>query len=204
MKRVVVAITGATGAIYGIRTLELLAPVPDVETHLVISPAAKRTIVEETDYSVRDVAALATRAYDDRDIGASLASGSFATAGMIVAPCSVKTLAAIAYSHADNLVSRAADVTLKERRRLILLLRETPLHLGHIRAMLAATESGAILLPPIPAFYNRPRTLADIVDHSVARALTMLDLPQEVVAEWQGTRSAAERRAAGEQDEDDG
>jgi 4-hydroxy-3-polyprenylbenzoate decarboxylase len=204
---VVVGITGATGSIYGIRALELLARVGGIETHLVISGAAKRTILAETDFTVRDVAASATRTYDDRDIGATLASGSYATAGMLIAPCSVKTLGAIAYCHADTLISRAADVTLKERRPLVLLLRETPLHAGHIRAMLAATEAGAILLPPVPAFYNRPRTIEEIVDHSVGRALALLGVEQDVVREWQGTSSArADRagRAVPDEDEPDG
>jgi 4-hydroxy-3-polyprenylbenzoate decarboxylase len=186
--RLVVAITGATGSIYGIRLLELLRRYPEVETHLVMSRPGKRTIVEETDWTVADVEALATHRYENNDIGASIASGSFRTAGMVIAPCSVKTAAAVAACHSDNLVARAADVTLKEGRPLIMLVRETPLHTGHIKVLLALAEMGAVVLPPMPAFYNRPRDLDDIVNHTVARVLDRLNLPQSLVAEWQGTR----------------
>jgi 4-hydroxy-3-polyprenylbenzoate decarboxylase len=185
--RLVVAITGATGSIYGIRLLEILKAYPEVETHLVISRPGKRTLVEETDWSVPDVEALATYRYDSNDIGAAIASGSFRTAGMVVAPCSIKTAAAVAACHSDNLVARAADVTLKEGRPLILLVRETPLHVGHLKMMLALAEMGAVVLPPMPAFYNRPRDLDDIVNHTIARALDRLGLPQTLVAEWRGT-----------------
>jgi 4-hydroxy-3-polyprenylbenzoate decarboxylase len=160
---------------------------PEVETHLVISRPGKRTLVEETDWSVPDVEALATYRYDSNDIGAAIASGSFRTAGMVVAPCSIKTAAAVAACHSDNLVARAADVTLKEGRPLILLVRETPLHVGHLKMMLALAEMGAVVLPPMPAFYNRPRDLDDIVNHTIARALDRLGLPQTLVAEWRGT-----------------
>ncbi len=187
MTRLVVALTGATGAIYGIRLLEQLRRYSDVETHLVISRPAKRTIVEETDYAVADVEALAAVRYDNKDIGAALASGSFRTGGMVIAPCSIKTAAAVAACHADNLIARAADVTLKEGRPLIMLIRETPLHLGHLRCMVTLAEMGAIVMPPMPAFYNRPRDLDDIVNHTVARVLDRLNLPQTLVAEWQGT-----------------
>ena len=185
--RLVVAITGATGSIYGIRLLELLRGYPDLETHLVISRPGKRTIVEETDWAVADVEALATHRYDNNDIGASIASGSFKTAGMVIAPCSVKSAAAVASCHSDNLIARAADVTLKEGRPLIMLVRETPLHLGHLRMLMTLTEMGAVVLPPMPAFYNRPREIDDIVNHTVARVLDRLNLPQSLVAEWQGT-----------------
>ncbi|HEY7365414.1 MAG TPA: UbiX family flavin prenyltransferase [Methylomirabilota bacterium] len=185
--KLVVAITGATGSIYGIRLLELLRRYPEVETHLVISRPGKRTIVEETDWSVADVEALATHRHDNNDIGASIASGSFRTAGMVIAPCSVKTAAAVAACHSDNLVARAADVTLKEGRPLIMLVRETPLHLGHLKVLLTLAEMGAVVLPPMPAFYNRPRDLDDIVNHTVARVLDRLNLPQSLVAEWPGT-----------------
>ena len=185
--RLVVAITGATGSIYGIRLLELLRGYPDLETHLVISRPGKRTIVEETDWAVADVEALATHRYDNNDIGASIASGSFKTAGMVIAPCSVKSAAAVASCHSDNLIARAADVTLKEGRPLIMLVRETPLHLGHLRMLTTLTEMGAVVLPPMPAFYNRPREIDDIVNHTVARVLDRLNLPQSLVAEWQGT-----------------
>src|SRR2546427_509047 len=146
-----------------------------------------RALTEETDWSVPDVEALATHRHDNRDIGASIASGSFRTAGMIVAPCSIKTAGAIASCHTDTLIARAADVTLKEGRPLILLVRETPLHIGHLKCMLALAEMGAVLLPPMPAFYNRPKDLDDIVNHTVARVLDRLNLPQTLVAEWQGT-----------------
>jgi flavin prenyltransferase len=185
--RLVVAITGATGVVYGIRLLEILKAYPQVETHLVISRPGKRTIVEETDWSVADVESLASHRYDNNDIGAAIASGSFHTSGMVIAPCSIKTAAAIAACHSDNLVARAADVTLKEGRPLILLVRETPLHVGHLKMLLALAEMGAVVLPPMPAFYNRPRDLDDIVNHTIARALDRLGLPQTLVAEWRGT-----------------
>ncbi len=189
--RLVLGITGATGATYGIRLLEVLRGHADVQTHLVVSAPAKRTIVEETAYAVKDVEALATHHYDNRDIGASIASGSFRTVGMVVAPCSIKTAGAIAACYADSLIARAADVTLKEGRPLILLVRETPLHLGHLRVMLALAEMGAVVLPPMPAFYNHPKGIDDIVNHTVARVLDRLNLPQTLVAEWQGTHRAA-------------
>ncbi len=185
--RLVVGITGASGSVYGIRLLEVLRGSTDVQTHLVISAAGKRTLVEETRYSVADVEGLAHHRYDVRDIGASIASGSFRTLGMVVAPCSIRTAAAIAACHSDTLVSRAADVTLKEGRPLILVVRETPLHLGHLRVLTALAEMGAVILPPMPAFYNRPKDLDDIVNHTVARVLDRLGLPQTLVAEWRGS-----------------
>ena len=187
MKRIVVAISGASGAVYGIRFLELLRSVPGVESHLIISDAAKRTIVEETDWSVADVEALATRRYRNKDIGAALASGSFKTDGMVVVPCSIKTAGGIAHCLADTLIGRAADVTLKEGRPLILVVRETPLHLGHLRVLTALAEMGVVLLPPMPAFYNRPKQIDDLVDHTLARVLDRLGLPHTLVPEWQGT-----------------
>lgn len=187
MMRLVVAITGATGSIYGIRLLETLRRYENLETHLIISRPGKRTIVEETDYSVADVEALAICRYDNSDIGAALASGSFRTGGMVIAPCSIKTAAAVAACHSDTLIARAADVTLKEGRPLIMLVRETPLHVGHLRCLLALGEMGAVVLPPMPAFYNRPKDLDDIVNHTVARVLDRLRLPQTLVAEWRGT-----------------
>lgn len=189
MKRLVVGITGASGSIYGIRLLEILRRYADVELHLVLSRSGKRTLVSETDWTVADVEALAPHHYDNVDIGATLASGSFRTAGMIIAPCSIKTAAAVAACYADTLISRAADVTLKEGRPLIMLIRETPLHVGHLKMMLALAEMGAVVLPPMPAFYNRPKDLDDIVNHTIARVLDRLDLPQRLVGEWQGTRS---------------
>ena len=185
-KRIVVAITGATGAVYGIRMLEELRKQPGVEVHLVLSAPAKRTLVEETDRSVKEVEALAHHVHDNKDIGNALASGSFKTAGMVIAPCSVKTLSAVASSYSDSLITRAADVALKEGRTLVLLVRETPLHAGHLRLMLTVAELGGVILPPLPAFYFRPRTIDDIVDHTIARVLERFSLPQTLVPEWKG------------------
>ena len=184
MRRLIIGISGASGAIYGIRTLEALKDIPDVETHLVLSPSGKRTIVEETEWKVSAVEALADVVYTHTDIGAAVASGSYVTAGMIVAPCSIKTLSEIANSHNDNLLTRAADVCLKERRRLVLLVRETPLHLGHIELMAQATRYGAVLLPPVPAFYNRPHTIDDIVNHTVGKALDQFEIPHRLFKRW--------------------
>ena len=175
MKRVVVGLSGASGAIYGIRFLELLRGIPDVEAHLVISDAGRRTIVEETD-----------RRYRNRDIGAALASGSFKTDGMVIVPCSIKTAAAVAHCVSDTLMARAADVTLKEGRPLIMVVRETPLHLGHLRVLTALAEMGAVVLPPMPAFYNRPKQIDDLVVHTLARVLDRLGLPHTLAPEWQG------------------
>ena len=187
MTRLVVGITGASGSIYGIRLLEVLRGSADVQTHLVISAAGKRTLIEETSYSVADVEALAHHHYDVKDIGATLASGSFRTAGMVIAPCSIKTAGAIAACYSDGLIARAADVTLKEGRPLILMVRETPLHVGHLRVLTTLAEMGAVVLPPVPAFYHRPKELDDIVNHTVARVLDRLALPQTLIGEWQGT-----------------
>jgi 4-hydroxy-3-polyprenylbenzoate decarboxylase len=188
VKRFVVAITGATGVIYGIRLLERLRGLPGIETHLVVSAPGKRTILEETDYALRDVEALAHHVHDNRDIGASLASGTFRTAGMVIAPCSIKTASAVAYCRSDNLIARAADVTLKEGRPLVMLVRETPLHAGHLRCFLALVEMGAVLLPPMPAFYHRPKDLEDVIAHTLTRALDRLGLPLPGAPEWQGTQ----------------
>jgi 4-hydroxy-3-polyprenylbenzoate decarboxylase len=185
--RLVVAISGSTGSIYGIRLLELLRGVPDVETHLVISQAGKRTLLAETDYTVRAVEALAARVHDDRDIGASLASGSFKTGGMVIAPCSMKTVSALANSYASTLIARAGDVTLKEGRPLVVVPRETPLHVGHLRQLLALAEMGAVVLPPMPAFYHRPRTVDDLVNHTVGRILDRFGIAHGLVPEWTGT-----------------
>jgi 4-hydroxy-3-polyprenylbenzoate decarboxylase len=192
-KRIAVGITGATGAIYGIRLLELLRGFPEVQTHLVISGPGKRTIVEETEYAVGEVEALASRHYDNKDIGAALASGSFRTEGMVIAPCSVKTASAVAYCHTDTLIARAADVTLKEGRPLVLLVRETPLHAGHLRCFLALAEMGAVLLPPMPAFYNRPKQIDDLIVHTLARVLDRLGLPHRLTEEWKGTQPRSPR-----------
>ncbi|HZS82579.1 MAG TPA: UbiX family flavin prenyltransferase [Stellaceae bacterium] len=191
MKRLIVAITGASGAIYGIRALELLRRLGGIETHLVLSPAAGRTIAEETPRSLDEVRALADCVHSYRDVGAAIASGSFRTAGMLIAPCSAKTLSGIAYGFADELVVRAADVCLKERRRLVLLFRETPLHAGHIAAMAAATRNGAVVMPPVPAFYHRPRTIDDVVTQTVGRALDLFDIDAEVVKRWKDPETAA-------------
>jgi len=193
--RLAVGIGGATGAVYGIRLLEVLRSAHDVETHLVISRAAQRRIAAETDWAIEEVEALATRVYDDRDIGAALASGSFKTAGMVIAPCGVDTLAALAHSLAGSLIARAGDVTLKEGRTLVAVVRETPLHLGHLRAMLKLAEMGGVILPPLPAFYPRPRTVDEIVNHTVGRILDRFGIPHGLVAEWTGT--ARPRRQPG-------
>jgi 4-hydroxy-3-polyprenylbenzoate decarboxylase len=187
-RRVIIALTGASGAVYGIRALELLRDDPGIETHLVLTKAARATIGYETDRSVAEVRALADVVHSDGDLGAPISSGSFRTEGMLVAPCSVKTLSGIATSYDDTLVVRAADVVLKERRRLVLLLRETPLHAGHIRLMADVTASGAIVMPPVPAFYTRPVTIADIVDHTVGRALDALGIDTDAVQRWDGAR----------------
>jgi len=186
--RLVVGISGSSGSIYGIRLLEVLRGVPDVETHLIISAAAKRTILEETDYPIKDVEALATQVYDNRDIGAALASGSYRTGGMIIAPCSIKTVSALANCYAETLMCRAGDVTLKEGRSLVVVVRETPLHAGHLRQLLTLAELGAVILPPMPAFYSRPKTLDDIVNHTVGRVLDRLAIPHGLGQEWTGTR----------------
>lgn len=188
MKRLVVGMSGASGAVYGIRLLEVLRAVEDVETHLVMSPAARRTVVLETDHSVEDVEALADCSYRPSDIAAPISSGSFRTAGMVVVPCTIKTLAGIANCYSENLLLRAADVMLKDRRRLILVLRETPLHLGQVRLMAQAIEMGATIAPPVPAFYHRPKTVDDLVNQTVNRVLDLLDieLEEDLFERWQG------------------
>lgn len=193
--RLIVAITGASGAIYGIRLLEALREVPEVETHLVLSNGGKLNIALETDWEPRQVEALAHEVHSDQNLAATIASGSFTTGGMIVAPCSMKTLSGIVNSYADNLVVRAADVVLKEQRKLVLMPRETPLHVGHCRLLLQAAEMGAIIAPPMPAFYNDPHTLDDLVNHSVGRALDLFGIESGLVKRWQGAK-AASRNAA--------
>jgi 4-hydroxy-3-polyprenylbenzoate decarboxylase len=187
-KRLTIGISGASGVIYGIRLLEILREVPDVETHLVMSNAANQTILLETDHSVKDVEALADELYRFTDIAASISSGSFKTAGMIIIPCTMKTLSGIAMSFSDNLLLRAADVTLKDRRPLILVIRETPLHLGHLRLMTQIAEIGGIIVPPVPAFYHRPQTIDDIINQTVNRTLDLLDieLPHDLFERWTG------------------
>ncbi len=184
MKRIVVGMSGASGVIYGVRLLEALKAIGGMEVHLIISPSAIRTINEETDYKPAYVRDLADVVHQHGDIGASVASGSFRTEGMIVAPCSIKSLSGIVHSYNDNLLTRAADVCLKEHRRLVLMLRETPLHLGHVELMAQAARYGAILLPPVPAFYNRPQTLDDIVNHSVGKALDQFHLEHKLLKRW--------------------
>ena len=191
MQRIIIGITGASGAIYGIRALELLRAV-GVETHLVLSPSAGRTITEETDFTIEQVKSLATVVHGFKDIGASIASGSFHVDGMLVAPCSVKTLAGIAHCFDDELIVRAADVQLKERRRVVLMFRETPLHAGHIAIMERATLKGAIVMPPVPAFYHRPKSIDDIVNQSVGRALDLFGIDVKVVRRWTGQGTSDE------------
>ena len=181
---------GATGAVYGIRLLQVLSGMKNIETHLVISSAGEQTIEIETEYKAHEIKALASRWYRIDDIGAGIASGSFKHDGMIVAPCSMKTLSAIAHSYADNLLTRAADVTLKERRRLLLLVRETPLHLGHLRNMVSVAEMGGIIMPPAPAFYHKPQSIQDIVDHIVGKALDLFDIEHSLFDRWQGQAPA--------------
>ena len=188
MKRIVVGISGASGVIHGVRLLEVLREVSDVETHLVVSSAGKRTIALETDRSIEEVEALADRCYRVGDIAAAIASGSFRTAGMVVVPCSMKTLSGIANSYADNLLTRAAEVTLKDRRRLVLVPRETPLHLGHLRLFVKVAEMGVVVMPPMPAFYHRPETVGEIVDQTVNRIVDLLDieLDEDLFPRWTG------------------
>jgi len=184
-RRIIVALTGASGAIYGIRALEMLRTL-GVETHLVLSPAAHVTIAQETDHKVSEVAALAAVHYDRGDIGAAIASGSYPVEGMIVIPCSIKTLSAIAHCYADDLIVRAADVTLKEGRPLVLVVRETPLHRGHLRLMDLAARAGAVIFPPVPAFYGRPQTLDEVVTATVGRALLRLGIDNPGYTRWEG------------------
>ena len=188
MKRLIIGISGASGVIYGIRMLEILQGVADVETHLVMSSAAKRTILLETDYQISQVEALADQLYSFNDIAAAISSGSFKTMGMVVIPCAIKTLSAIAHSYSDNLLARAADVVLKDRRKLVLVVRETPRHLGHLRLMTTAAEIGAIIVPPVPAFYHRPTTIDDIINQTVNRVLDLfeIELDKDLFTRWQG------------------
>ena len=187
MRRVIIAITGASGVIYGIRALELLRQIDDVESHAIITPSAYRTALAEVEYTPDQIKLLADQLYNHKDIGAAISSGSFQTNGMLVAPCSIKTLSAIANCFNEELTARAADVCLKERRRVVLMLRETPLHAGHIRLMDQATQAGAIVMPPVPGFYTRPKTLDDIIDQTVGRALDLLDIHLPTVKRWTGS-----------------
>jgi 4-hydroxy-3-polyprenylbenzoate decarboxylase len=192
-RRLIVGITGASGIIYGIRLLELLRET-DFETHLIMSRAAQLTLASETDLKVSDIQALASVVHSNHDLGAGCSSGSFKMLGMVVAPCTIKTMAEIATGTTANLISRAADVTLKERRRLVLMVRETPLHLGHIRSMAAVTEAGAIVYPPVPAFYAHPSSLAEMIDHTLGRVLDLFDLDLGLVRRWTDKRRGQNAR----------
>jgi 4-hydroxy-3-polyprenylbenzoate decarboxylase len=191
-RRLVVAITGATGAVYGVRLLRQLSATPGIETHLVISDAANLTLHQEVGMQRRDVEALAHVVHKNRDVGASIASGSFQSDGMIVAPCSMKTLAAVALGLSDNLIARAADVVLKERRRLVLMVRETPFNLAHLRNMTAVTEMGGIIFPPLPSFYHRPASIDEMVDNTVARVIDLLGIDHTLAPRWAGMKPPAE------------
>ncbi|MCC6070455.1 UbiX family flavin prenyltransferase [Massilia sp. GCM10020059] len=191
-RRLVVAITGATGAVYGVRLLEQLAATPGVETHLVVTDAAALTLHQEMGMQRRDVEALAHVVHKNRDIGASIASGSFQSDGMVVAPCSMKTLAAVAHGLSDNLVARAADVVLKERRRLVLMVRETPFNLAHLRNMTAVTEMGGIVFPPLPSFYHKPASIEEMVDHTVGRVIDLFGLEHGLAPRWGGLKASAD------------
>ncbi len=184
--RVIVGISGASGAIYGIRLLQALHDIPDIESHLILSRYGRVNIELETDYSVADVEALADVVHSDRNLAASVSSGSFRCDAMIVAPCSMKTLSAIAHSHSDSLLVRAADVTLKDCRKLILVPRESPMHLGHLRLLVQVAEMGAVVAPPVPAFYNRPTSIDAMVNHTVGRLLDLLGLDAGLVERWAG------------------
>jgi 4-hydroxy-3-polyprenylbenzoate decarboxylase len=183
----VIGISGASGVIYGIRLLQVLSERKDIETHLMISEAAEKNMKYETDWKLEDVKALATFWYGIGDISARLASGSFKRDGMIIAPCSIKTMSALANSYTDNLLIRAGDVALKEKKKLVLLVRESPLHLGHLRNMEKLAEMGAVIMPPVPAFYNRPKTIGDIVDHTVGRILDVFNIEHELFHRWMGS-----------------
>jgi 4-hydroxy-3-polyprenylbenzoate decarboxylase len=199
LNRIVVAITGSSGSILGVRLLELLKPL-EIETHLVISRAAAQTLVYETGRTVADVRALSGASYNVDDIGAAIASGSFKTMGMIVVPCSMKTLSAVANSYADNLIARAADVTLKEGRPLVLVVRETPLHRGHIRLMDLAAKAGAILFPPVPAFYHRPQTIEEMIDQVVSRVLARIGIETGHFPAWKGLQPSDTNNVSGNAD----
>jgi flavin prenyltransferase len=183
-KRLIVGISGATGAIYGVRILEILSRMDDVETHLVLSKAGRMTIQVETPFSAKDVEAMADVVHDVNNVGASISSGSFRTEGMVIAPCSMKSMGGIAHSLGGDLLVRAADVVLKERKKLVLVARETPLHLGHLEAMVALTRMGAVIFPPVPAFYHRPKTLDDVINQTVTRILDQFDIDVKLFHRW--------------------
>ena len=185
-RRLIIAITGATGAVYGVRLLEVLRDVPGIETHLMVSEAGVLNLHQELQMDRKAVGLLANVVHNVRDVGASIASGSFVSHGMIIAPCSMKTLAAVAHGLSDNLITRAADVVLKERRRLVLMVRETPFNLAHLRNMTAVTEMGGIVFPPLPGFYHRPKTIAEMVDHTVGRVLDLFEIEHNLTPRWSG------------------
>jgi polyprenyl P-hydroxybenzoate/phenylacrylic acid decarboxylase-like protein len=187
-QRLIVAMTGATGSIYGLRLLESLRALGGWETHLIVSDAGMLNVWQEYRLARKDIVKLADVVHNVRDVGASIASGSFITVGMVVAPCSMKTLAAVAHAFADNLITRAADVVLKERRRLVLITREAPLNLAHIRNMAAVTEMGGVIFPPVPAFYSRAKTIDDLVNHTVGRVLDLFGVEHEAIKRWQGMK----------------
>lgn len=191
-RRLIIAITGATGVVYGVRLLQVLQDMPGVETHLLVSEAGVLNLHQELDMDRKAVGLLADVVHNVRDVGASIASGSFTSDGMIVAPCSMKTLASIAHGMSDNLITRAADVVLKERRRLVLMVRETPFNLAHLRNMTAVTEMGGIVFPPLPGFYQRPETIAQMVDHTVGRVLDLFGVAHELTPRWPGLKAAVE------------
>jgi len=191
-KRLIIAITGATGAVYGVRLLEILRDAPEIETHLLLSEAGLLNLHQELDLNRKQVGALADVVHNVRDIGASIASGSFQSEGMIVAPCSMKTLAAVAHGLSDNLITRAADVVLKERRRLVLMVRETPFNLAHLRNMTCVTEMGGIIFPPLPGFYHHPQSIAEMVDHTVGRVLDLFAIPHALTPRWNGLKASNE------------
>ena len=189
-RRIIVAISGASGAVYGARLLQVLRDTAGIESHLVVSSAGWRNIELELDMDRAYVESMADQVHDVRNVGAAIASGSFACSGMVIAPCSMRTLAAVAHGLGDTLLTRAADVMLKERRRLVLLVRESPLHITHLRNMVSVTEMGGIICPPVPAFYLHPQSIGDIVNHSVARALDLLDVPHNLARRWEGVELA--------------
>jgi 4-hydroxy-3-polyprenylbenzoate decarboxylase len=192
--RLIVGITGASGTIYGIRILQMLSEA-GVLTHLIISRSARMTIAAETEFSLSEIEAMADVVHSNDDVGAACSSGSFRNLGMVIAPCSIKTMSEIASGVTANLISRAADVALKERRRVVLLLRETPLHIGHIRSMAAVTEAGAIVYPPVPAFYTKPKSLDEMIDHTVGRVLDLFDIDTGLVKRWAGLKPSLTVRA---------
>jgi flavin prenyltransferase len=203
-RRIVVAITGASGAAYGVRAVEMLRSMPEVETHLIITAGARKTLAYETATDAAAIMKLADVVYNEDDLAAPISSGSYRTDGMVVIPCSIKTLSGVANCNDDNLVVRAADVALKERRRLVLVVRETPLHLSHLRLMTEVTAAGGIIAPPVPAFYHHPQTVDDIVDQTVGRVFDLFGLDADAVRRWEGSRAAAPRarahQAAGDRD----